>query len=61
MDRFIVVSHPDGARCTTYDVIDTSRPANEQPAVIHSWSDAFTLNASYLAHDFCFRHNAKEK
>jgi protease II len=58
-ERYIVtVWHSENY--TTFYVVDTSQPEREQPCIIHAWSDQVEPNASFLARDFCMRHNAKE-
>lgn len=53
----VVVNHGEGG--STYSVVDTAQPENEQPAIVHSWSTAQEPNAKFLAEDFTQRHNSK--
>ena len=57
--RFVVVTF-HGKRSTSFTIVDTAAPEAEQPSVVMSFSTLAFGNASWLAADYCTRHNANE-
>lgn len=57
MSQRYVVTTWHGEAGTVYNVVDAYAPAEEQPAVVASWSTFKDKNARFLAEDFCSRHN----